>query len=153
MEVCTVKNWKNCLFVLPMLDKSDEDSFRHLALKIKEVNPQIAIDTLFWQPDKKKAKSKEYVRLTNELNETDFSWLGKFKNEHIRSYLNDQYDALIIFPSEFPRKVMKLLNHVNAGVSIGFKQGELSLDVVFTAERQGFTNKIDLFERYMFKSK
>jgi hypothetical protein len=48
---------------------------------------------------------------------------------------------------------MKLLNHVNAGVSIGFKQGELSLDVVFTAERQGFTNKIDLFERYMFKSK
>jgi len=153
MEVCTVKGWRNCLWILPMLEKNEEDCFKQLTLKIKDINPDLKLDTIFWQPDKKRAKAKEYVRLTNELNETDFNWFGSFKNEDIKNYLNEKYDAFIIFPSTFPKKVSKLLNQVNADLIIGFSQGELALNVVLTAHEQNFKKKTELFDRYILKNK
>lgn len=148
MNIAGVKQWRSVLILAPIVVGSEQEELRAFNLDLKSLNPNIHIDVLHWQQDRTRAKSKEYVRSVNELNDTDFSWLGKLTNTQNMNYFVDQYDCMIVLANQLPEKVRKLNRKSNAHVKIGFEDDD-SFTIVFKSANTAFSHKIQTLRTYL----
>lgn len=151
MEVGNIKDWKRVLFILPVLNHTEQEKFRELLLEMKEMNSGLQLETIVWEPDKRKAGAKNHVRLPNEMNGKDFSLFGKLKNEHLKHYFSGDFEVLVVFPFEFPEKVRKLFKKTENGLKIGFTPKEDFYSAVFSDSSNQFSEKVRLFRKYVLR--
>lgn len=151
MEIAGVNNWRSALILAPMVVGDEQQMVREFTLQLKEVNEALHIDVVHWQNDKKRAKAKEYVRLVNEINDTDFTWLGKLNNPQLLPYFSDQYDCLIVLTDELPVKFIKLIQGANAALKIGFEENEAYM-LVFKSGEKALEHKLATLRKHLLKN-
>lgn len=151
MDISALKEWRGILFLLPLAKGEDEKDFRSYTMLLKENNPNLVIDSIYWNPDKKQAKSKEYVRSANEWNHTDFSFFGKMKNTHIAQFFDNEYDVFVVFGGELPEKVRKVMIKSPSRLKIGFSEDFELFDVIFTKESANLQDKLNVLQKYLTK--
>ena len=151
MGIGDVTSWTSVLILCDVEENSNE-AYKKFTLALKELNPNLMIDMISWQANKKLAKSKEYVRQLNELNPTDFSIFSRIKNEHIHHYFRNNYDVRIIFPTDLPDKVWRLVELSSQSIKIGFSTKITQLDVVLSPVSNRIDDKVQLLYKYILKT-
>jgi hypothetical protein len=151
MTIAGVKEWRSVLVIAPMVVGAEQELLRAFTLDLKTFNPQVHIDVLHWHGDKKRAKSKEYVRLVNEINDADFSWLSKLTNTQLQNYFSDPYDCVLVLVDQLPDKVKKLIHRSKATLKVGFEEDE-RYSIVFQIGNIELSRKIQTFRKYFLQS-
>jgi hypothetical protein len=147
MTITGVKEWRSVLVIAPMVVGAEQELLRAFTLDLKTSNPQVHIDVLHWHGDKKRAKSKEYVRLVNEINDSDFSWLGKFTNTQLLNYFSDPYDCVMVLVDQLPEKIKKLIHRSKASLKLGFEEDE-RYTIVFQLTDKELSRKLQTLRKH-----
>ena len=143
---CT--KWKSILFVINILDNSEEKYFEQFREEFLRYNPKMVMNAVRWNPEKKITKSKEYQRKPNEWNPTDFNWFGTHKNLGIQDFFNRNYDALFIFAEDFEPKCIPILKESRATIKVGFSDALDNFEVILKPVQPDFRGKIELVKQY-----
>jgi len=151
MRIADYKQWKSLLFIIPNFNDQDNKRFDLFREQILKHNPKVVMNAVRWNPDKKAAKAKDYVRAANEWNPTDFNWLGKHSNQGIQDYFNRPYDAMIVFSKDLFPKAMKIVQQSRSNLRIAFEEDYSDFDVILKAEENNLAKQFELIERYFFK--
>lgn len=151
MNISALKEWRGILFLLPLLEGDDEQEFRLYTMSLKERNPDLVIDYLYWNGNKSRAKDKNYVRGASEWNHTDFSMLGKMRNSHIKQFFENEYEAFVVFIKDLPEKVKKVLKNSPSRLKIGFAEDFEAFDVVLLKDSANLQDQLNVLQKYLTK--
>jgi len=146
---CT--KWKSMLFVINILDKSEEKYFEQFREAFLKFNPKMVMNAVRWNPEKKLTKSKEYQRKPNEWNPTDFNWFGTHKNLGIEDFFNRNYDALFVFAEDLDSKCLPLLKEAKAQLKVGFSDDLDTFEVLLKPAQPDFRGKIEIVKQYFLE--
>lgn len=146
---CT--KWKSMLFVINILDASEEKYFEQFREAFLKFNPKMVMNAVRWNPEKKLTKAKEYQRKPNEWNPTDFNWFGTHKNLGLADYFNRNYDAMFVFAEDLDQKCLPILKASNAGLKIGFSDELDNFEVVLKPAQPDFRGKIEIVKQYFLE--
>ena len=59
MYIHDCKNWKSMLFVINILDQSEEKYFEQFREAFLKFNPKMVMNAVRWNPEKKLTKAKD----------------------------------------------------------------------------------------------
>jgi len=151
MDISDLKEWRGILFLLPMVEGDDEHEFRMYTMSLKERNPDLVIDCLYWNDDKSRTKDKKYVRGANEWNHTDFSLFGKMKNIHVKHFFENEYEIFVVFSTKLPEKVKKVMKKSPSRLKIGFVEDFEAFDVILLKESANLHDQLTVLQKYLTK--
>lgn len=151
MYIQDCATWKSMLFVINLLDNSEEKYFEQFREDFLKFNPKMVMNAVRWNPEKKLTKAKEYQRKPNEWNPTDFNWFGKHKNVGIEDYFKRNYDAMFVFADGFEIKCIPIIKGSKAQIKVGFSEEFDNFEVILKPIQPDLRGKIDVVKNYFLK--